>query len=406
MAASPTIVCFPFAGRELGGSHISVLGLIRHLDRERYQPRVVVQYMDSPIAKLFQDNGIAVGPAPETGDMQHGERAGIGHLVHACASIRPLVRFVRASGARIVHTNDGRTHAMWALPARLAGAKLLWHHRGDPRAAGLRFVAPFLANRVVSVSQFAAPRPGLISAASKTRVVHSPFDINVSEDRQAARAALIAELGVPQNTRIVGFFGVLIPRKRPLLFVDAIAALRRRYPEIPIVGLLFGECLEDAENTVPARAKALGIASEVKLMGFRYPGARWLAACDILMVPAINEPFGRTLIEAMLLGTPVVATESGGNPEALRDGETGLLVPPENADALADATAALLSDSKRWHAIADHAHADALGRYGEERHAAAIMDLYDEILAELHNSSARAHSDAAAIGAAQRTNSA
>src|SRR3546814_18022838 len=69
-------------------------------------------------------------------------------------------------------------------------------------------------------------------------------------------------------------------------------------------------------------------------MGWRTPGVRWIAACDMLMVPAIDEPFGRTLIEAMLVGTPIVATRSGGNIDALRDGDIGQLVQPESASAL------------------------------------------------------------------------
>ena len=85
------------------------------------------------------------------------------------------------------------------------------------------------------------------------------------------------------------------------------------------------------------------------------------------MVPAIDEPFGRTLIEAMLIGTPVVATASGGNVEAIRDGRNGLLVPPEDAEALAIACRSLLSDAWRYREIADSgpvAGAVALRRIG------------------------------------------
>jgi glycosyltransferase involved in cell wall biosynthesis len=67
----------------------------------------------------------------------------------------------------------------------------------------------------------------------------------------------------------------------------------------------------------------------VKLMGYRSPGPFWIAACDQLVVPAVGEPFGRTLVEAMLVGTPVVAARSGGNMEAL-EGGMGLLVEPDD----------------------------------------------------------------------------
>src|SRR3546814_13746111 len=91
-------------------------------------------------------------------------------VLSVLGDIRPQIRFLRSKNVAIVHSNDGRTHATWALPARLAGAKLLWHHRGNPGARGLRFAAPLLANEVVAVSRFALPRPGLFSAASKAEV--------------------------------------------------------------------------------------------------------------------------------------------------------------------------------------------------------------------------------------------
>ena len=379
-AGAPVVVCFPFVGKELGGSHISACGLIRHLDHNRYIPRVVLQYADSPIGELFSDYGIAVEPSPQTAALRLTQPFGIDHAINALASIQPLTHFLRERDVRIVHSNDGRTHATWALPARLAGAKLLWHHRSGPTASGLRFAAPLLADKVVSVSAYAAPRPGLYSAAHKTQVIHSPFDVNVEEDRDDARKALLAELQCPPQTRFIGFFGALIDRKRPLLFVDAIAALRQQAPDIPVMGLVFGEHFFDSAARLSARIAAHGMADHIKLMGFRKPGSRWLAACDALMVTAVDEPFGRTLIEAMLVGTPVVATNSGGNPEALRDGVTGLLVPAEDAQGLAAACARLLHSPELGRAITDRACAEAKEKFGEDCHAAAVMSLYDELL--------------------------
>src|SRR3546814_19247483 len=80
----------------------------------------------------------------------------------------------------------------------------------------------------------------------------------------------------------------------------------------------------------------LKLGEHVRLMGWRTPGVRWIAACDMLMVPAIDEPFGRTLIVDMLVGTPIVATRTGGIIEALRDGDLGQLVQTESDSVLAE----------------------------------------------------------------------
>lgn len=380
LRAEPPIVCFPFVGDLIGGSHISAIGLIKGIDRRCYRPLVLLQNDRGELADLFRREDIHAEVAPLTVDLPHGQRVGLGKVAGIVRSTLAQARFLRSRGVRIVHSNDGRTHATWGLAARAAGARLIWHHRGDPDAFGLRFVAPWQANRVVAVSRFAAPRPGLLSAAKRCHVIHSPFAVDTTVDRRAARAAVLAELGCPADTRIIGFFGALIPRKRPLLFVDAIAALRSRYPEKLAIGLVFGGAVEIAEAAILARANAAGIGDHVRCMGFRYPAERWLAGCDLLMVPAVDEPFGRTLIEAMMLGTPVVAAASGGNVEAIEHGVNGLLVPPEDAGALAQAAVALLDDPA-YARVPATARERALRQYRPEAHAAAIMQIYDELLA-------------------------
>jgi glycosyltransferase involved in cell wall biosynthesis len=377
--AGQPMVCFPFVGDVIGGSHISALNLIRQLDHQRFRPLVVLHKPDGPVAELFRAEGIAFEPAPCTGHL--GGLSAARDLRFLLGGSWTLARFLRQRRVRIVHTNAGRSHATWALPARLAGVKQLWHHRKDPEAKGLRYLAPWVATQVVSVSRFSAPKPGLWSAGGRCAVVHSPFDTERAPvDRDASRRAVADTLGLAPDTRVVGFFGSLVHRKRPVAFVEAVAGLRARAPELAIVAPLFGEDLDGLAGEVRERAEALGVADCVRLMGFRYPPETWMAACDLLLVTAVDEPFGRTLIEAMLVGTPVIAAASGGNPEAIEDGRTGCLVPADDIAGFAERAGDLLTDRGRWAAISQAARRDAIGRFGLERHAQAIMAIYDRML--------------------------
>lgn len=380
MVEQRPIICFPFVGDDLGGSHVSAAGLIRNIDVTRFEPLVLLQHDDGQMARYFRQAGIAFETAPNSVALRHGHAPGPLHMLRLLGAAFPLARFLKKRNVAIVHSNDGRTHATWALAARLAGAQLLWHHRGDPDARGLRFLAPLLANRVVTVSEFALPRPGRFSAADRARVIHSPFATDISEDRDAARNTILRELGCRPDTVLVGFCGALIPRKRPLLFVDAIAALRDRMADRPVLGLIFGESFDGAGDEITQRAAERGITDAIRMMGFRSPGHFWLAGCDMLLVPAVNEPFGRTLIEAMLVETPVIATASGGNVEALRHGETGMLVPPEDADSLAAAAEHLLRDPRLAKHMVSAAASEARDRFGEDRHARAVMAVYEDML--------------------------
>ena len=377
-----TAVCFPFTGDVVGGSHFSVLGLLEHLDPARYFPVIVPQYPDGAIARFFREHGMTTETPLRWAEMTYDRRVSLTKMFRVIGDIPAQIRYLRSREYRIVHSNDGRTHATWALAARLSGAKLLWHQRGDPEALGLRLAAPLLASRVVAVSRFASPRPGIWSAARKTQVIHSAFATDIQEDRDTARAALIEELGCDPSTLFLGFFGAFIGRKRPHLFIEAVAELARRYPARPIMGLLFGEAYDGGETEweLERYAQDKGVGDIVRQMGFRSPGPRWLAACDVLMVPARGEPFGRTLVEAMLVGTPVVATASGGNVEALANGDFGILVQPEDAAALADGVEAVIARPEAARALTLAAMKSAKSRFGDRVHAEQIMAVYDSML--------------------------
>ena len=373
---SSVLVCFPLPGDRLGGSSISALNLIRHLDRQRYEPLVLMHKADGAVARLFEDEGVPFEPAP-LADCASGADP-TGDLRFALRNTGLLVRYLRRRGVGIVHTNDGRMHATWAIPSRLAGARLLWHHRGDPRAAGLRFLAPWVADRVISVSKFSAPRPGLISAARKCTVIYNPFATDAEPvDRASSRQTLLDQLGSSPTAHVVGFVGNFYGRKRPLLFVETIARMAAREPDREITAPMFGDA---RTPEVAAAIERHGLRDRVHLMGFRYPPEPWIAACDVLLVPAVEEPFGRTLIEAMLLGTPLIAANSGGFPEIIRHGETGYLVPADDADAFAERTLALLDDPAVRASIAARGRQDAVARFGMQRHAQSIMQIYDSIL--------------------------
>lgn len=386
------VVAFPFVGDDFGGSDISAAHLVAALDADKVKPIIMLHSNAGAFSKYLKDNNIdhiGLDGVPYLRP-RHGNSIGgmVSAFLRYPGTMFKLVRFLRKHKVDIVHTNNGLIHTTWALPAVLSGAKLLWHHRGDPTAKGVNLVAPLLASHVVSVSKFAQPSAPLIPLKNRISVVHSPFNHPaVLPDRDECRLAVARELGLPKDTRFVGYFGALIDRKRPLRFVEAVHAFHTRHPEFPVVGLLFGPPEQygirlDAE--VRATAERLGISDRIKLMGFRLPVSPYMCCVDILMVPAVNEPFGRTLIEAMLLGTPVIATEHGGNPEAIKHGLTGFLVEPENPSAFVEPMEILLMNQTEWCRISETARSAALASYSVARHVNSIMNIYRQLAGDRH----------------------
>jgi len=379
----PLRIAFPFAGDLLGGSHVSSIDLIRHLDRDRFEPILLVDDDEGPVADFINGKGLAFERSPHRHPLRHWRaRRHTGDLLidlgKALSQVPKLAAFIRRRRIEIVHTNDGRNHLLWSLAATLTAARLLWHHRSDPSSKALRLIAPWTADRVVAVSRFAAPT---WSTDDKVSVVPSPFPTEAAPpDRALWRERLLQETGAPASAFVVGYVGNLVPRKRPLGFVEAVAALRRQAPDLPLMAPMFGTPIGEAAAEVDALARTRGVGDAIKRMGFCENMDGWLAGCDALLVPSIGEPFGRTLIEAMLVGVPVVATRSGGNPEAITDGETGFLVPPDDPLAAASALSRLQDDPADAQRMAVSARAMAKARFGMRRHADAIMAIYDDLL--------------------------
>ena len=372
-------ICYPFAGDSIGGSHFSLRGLLETLDPARYRVLIVPEVPGGKIAAHFAQFEQMEDPGRPGASFTPGEKFSLSKYLSTFTGLAKRVRFLREQGVDIVHTNDGRTHAAWALATRLAGVPLVWHHRADPTALGLRLLAPLLASKVLTVSAFSLPKARFWSAAKKAEVVFSPFDTSLTVDREKARQRILELAGLPDNALVLGYFGNIVPRKRPLLFVDTIAELSAR-TDRPVYGLVFGEAkVPEWEQKVRDHVAETAMSDRVKLMGFHSPGHELIAGCDQLMVPAVDEPLGRTLVEAMLVQTPVVATSSGGNPEALA-GDCGVLVEPESPVALADGVMSLLADPAACQAMVSRAEKSARDRFGTERHTASVTRIYRELL--------------------------
>ncbi|MBY0396427.1 MAG: glycosyltransferase family 4 protein, partial [Thermoleophilia bacterium] len=209
-------------------------------------------------------------------------------------------------------------------------------------------------------------------------VVPNGADTRVFAPREAAEAR--RRLGVPDGGPVISYVGKLVPRKGVDILIEAMGILQRRQGGAPLlVAAGIGELREPLE----ARAAALGVADRVRFVG-KVPHddvGWWMAAGDVFVLPSLSEGLPTVVCEAMNCGRPVVATAVDGTPEIVRDGETGLLVPPSDARALADALARLVDDP----ALAARMGARALEigreRYTWEANARAMTRIYEALAA-------------------------
>jgi glycosyltransferase involved in cell wall biosynthesis len=301
-------------------------------------------------------------------------------------SVRRLGRFMQAHGVSLVHTNA--SHVLSSGPAaRLRHVPHICHVREIPRIPGplrrlfARFVA-WQSDRVIVDSRAVREQfLGDLVPDSRTRLIHDAIDLE-SFGALPSRAEAKSQLGVPTGERLIGSVGRVTPWKGHHCFVEAAGLIAGRVPEASfvVVGDADTEQNRRYRARLEARAEELGLSQRLRFAGFRKDVSVYLAAMDVFVLPSsAPEPLGLVVLEAMASGTPVVATAHGGPVEVLEGGRCGLLVPPNDERALADAVERLLRDAE----LGARLVGEGMRRvrdFGLDRHIQAVEAVYDEVL--------------------------
>lgn len=373
-------VCFPFVGDSLGGSHMSALLLIEGLEGSGYEP-VIVVHEEGPLTDHLAGRGLPFELLPLSAYAGETPNA----MTIAARMLRALPRlagFLRRHGIDIVHGNDLRMNLTWSAAAKLTGRSFVWHQRALPYSSSPRWRAVnLLADHVIHISDAVAramPAAGRTPASTVPNPVSPPRE---TPSRQAAKAAVARELGFDPSARVIGLVGRLVRLKRADTFVMAGARLARRLAGAGFAFVLLGQDEDGLVSDLRDLALSEGIENQVYFAGFRNPVEKWIRGMDVLMATSEREGFGRTLIEAMALGTPVVAAAAAGHLEIIEHERTGLLVTPGDPDAFAAAAYRILTEPEFAADLSEAGRACALEHYTVERHVLRITPVYGSLLA-------------------------
>ena len=295
------------------------------------------------------------------------------------ASVLRIAQITRAARPHVVHWHAARAHALGAMAAVLSpGPKRVLSRRVDFPVRGswgsrLLYALPIEAIAAISVGvKDALVRSGV--RESRIQVIPSGVDLapfDAPFDREAARRAL----GVGPETILAAQVAALAPHKSQTTLLQAAALLGDRCPTLRIWIAGEGELLE----TLRSEHAALKLGERVRFLGFTSDVVTLLRASDLFVLSSYLEGLGTSIVDAMAASLPVVATRVGGIPELVRHGETGLLVPPRDAGALAGALLALAGDPERRATMG--ARGRVLSReFSADRTEAATRALYEHLL--------------------------
>jgi len=303
-------------------------------------------------------------------------------------ALRQLTGLLRERRFDIVHGHGTKGFLLGAWAARRANIQAtLWHVHGwgfhehsslVSKAAIVwlhRRLKPTVS-RIVAVSE-ATKRAGLecrIGSDGDYCVIYEAVDLPRFSQRPLSSETAKERLGLDPGRPVVGSITRLAEQKAPLDLIDAIALVLKDMPQVQL--LLVGD--GPLREATQARVAYHGIEHAVTM-----PGARWdvpevLAAIDVFALASLWEGFPICYLEALAMGIPVVGTDAGGAAEAVLDGKTGWIVPPQRPELMADRLVMLLRDGdlRRRMGEAGPAHA---AQFGYDRLLREISTLYAEL---------------------------
>lgn len=301
------------------------------------------------------------------------------------ASILRLRRRLRRERPTIVHLHTGRATWLGGLAAQGSKLPVLTTRRMDRevrRNSRNRLIYEHLVQRVVAIST--PVRECLIAggvAPGRIELIHSAVDPRALVPKRT-RAAVREELGASTDDFVVLTLAALVERKGLDVLIDALGAPQARPSTITdrVRVWIAGDGSE--RKNLEERARYRGLAERVHFLGRRDDAADLLGACDVFALPARREGLGVSALEAMAAGRAVVASCVGGLAEAVVDGESGLLVPPDDPTALARALESLCTDrALRERLAAGGPRRVAMGFLAEQM-VASYEKLYRELVLE------------------------
>lgn len=396
------------SGGVVGGSLTGLHHLIRGLDRTRFAPAMVL-YESKAIEADLRALAVPVhhayrrrvpkehallkydgyhrakasrGLQSLLGLGRHGLRLAVEEIP---AALR-LARIIRQAHADVVHLGNGvRANFDGVLACLLTRTPCLCHVKGLEKYSDRERWAAKRIDAIVCMSKAVEEHCVRYGVRGRTmQVVYDALDEAAFAPQRDA-GAVRRELGIANGAPCAGVVGNIQQWKGQAVFVDAMADVVNAVPSVRALivggvhraGAAYNEQLQ-------GRIRELHLDQHLSITGFRGDIADVMNALDVVVHTSVRaEPFGRVILEGMLLGKPVVATAAGGVLELIQDGATGFLTPPGDAARLAERLIPLLQDADLRRRVGRQAQAWARQRFSLVRHVNAMSAIY-ETLAKGH----------------------
>ncbi len=369
-------VLFPFIGDSVGGSHNSIIQLYFGLQKTEANPIILI-HNEGPLSDFLNDLNIPYVILPIK--KPAGENPNIfSILLRVISNFNKIRTFIKKNDIDIVHGNDLRINLTWSLPVKLSKTVYIWHQRAKMSNSLYWNIVPLLANYFIAISDNVYRSLDKHVPDSKREIILNPFDVGLFYKKSNSRAWVNTLYSLPKETILFGYVGRLIEWKN----VDSLLLYFSNFIKTtnqPIHLLITGIGDSDYMNWLKGLVRNLGISKQVTFSGFSANSIKVISSLDLMIAPSNTEPFGRTIIEAMLQKVPVLAADGGGHSETISDGVSGYLYSHGDVKSFIQQCHVFLKDKSRCNIIVETAYDNTSSRYSSTIHTRKVIRIYRQL---------------------------
>ena len=356
----------------IGGAEIALLNLLTYLDRTRFQP--VVLAPEAEFAQKLKEIEVRWIPIPVLDGLN---RYTLPNFLRTLPSLRSLLL---AEQPDLLHANTNFSSEYAGVLARLLSIPTIGHIRDIEPLGRMGRWTIRQNTRLIAISE--AVKQYLISELMPEQRIVRVYD---GVDLHQYQPTLSLRNERQQSELILGIVGQIGERKGYRFLLEAFHSLVQTYPALKlwIIGKEPAHSQERYTEQLRREVQQKQLEKQVTFWGFQADIPGMLAQLDIVVVPSLQEPFGKIVIEAMAMQKPVVATNVGGIPEIVMDEHTGLLVPPQDAWALCQALERLLLNRENWNVMGIAGRKRVEQMFSLDKNVQITQHLYEEILRDI-----------------------
>ena len=370
-------ILFPFVGDSVGGSHISTLGLYSSLINEGISAIIVIHKDKGPLSEYLLNKNIPFHVL-KTSRLSGEVPSKLSIVVGVMINYFRFAKFIRTHEIDIVHGNDLRINLSWSLPAKFVAKGFVWHQRTLLSNSKLWLLIRYLCDYFVAISDVVMQSAPRNIQDHQKKMIYNPFNINYSTNKELERKYTIEKYNIPSNYFLVGCVGRVVDYKNIDFIIKNISEI---YCSINknIYLIVAGAGPEEYVNELREYAYNVGVSDHVIFTGFINDPNRLISSLDLLVAPSRVDAFGRTIVEAMLQKTPVLAAKSGGHLNIISEGVNGTFYEPTIKDDFFKKIS-IIMDRTNISELSDNAYQFAQFNFSPKQHLNNILPIYHNLL--------------------------